>query len=122
MQKLQCQQHWITVCEQEKFIANIQGTVDKSEEERNIFIAQIQESETKEQELKDLYKERQTEIQGHGQTTKDFEARLTEKREVFKEKCTAYMQSERNMSRLRETKKRHEIDLKQLKEHLDNQT
>lgn len=96
--------------------------MDESVEKRMHFVSENQRIENEERDLKNLIEGIQNGIKNHHQIMREFDDKCAQSRELFKEKCNLFSQFERNLNRLRETKRRILDDLNSLKEHLESQT
>lgn len=109
---------WLSVIDQEKFIAEIQKTSDDTMQQKEKLISASVNSVSIQQKLRDELAAKREELKNGARAVDNFDAKFEEMRKSYKEKNEIYLQKVRETKRIESKKKRIEDDLGRLKEHL----
>lgn len=118
VKNLRTEQHWIGVVDQEKFLGEIQKTVDTSMAAKEKILSDMVNSESDQQKLKDKYNEQKAAIESEGQAAANYEAKFQEMRNNFQAKNEVYQEKVREFKRLQSKRDRITSDIARMNEHI----
>lgn len=118
VKNLRSEQHWIGVIDQEKFVGEIQKTVDTSMGAKEKILSSMVNSESDQQKLKEKFDEQKAAIESEGQAAANYEAKFQEMRGNFQAKNAVYQEKVREFKRLQSKRDRIASDITRMNEHI----
>lgn len=119
VKKFKCEQLWLSVMNQERFVQEIKSTFDEAMERKNKFLSEMQSADA--DNLKDQFSNIKAEIDELSRSMVAQNKKMEQFRQSYKIKNESYLEAVRQVKKTGSTMQRIQNDIESIKQHIADQ-